>query len=162
MLPIWWPGFLMIFLNFSKNKLLYLKTVLTQLCNSLFLGLGGGEGGKGLSRGHPSLHRPSLRRIYYLISICHFLFHTTVLQYSKFRIHREITFLFSSSFIFSWIRIPNTVFYRPKLGLPLFTRFRKFLSGSYLIKYHISRLVEFFIYNIYFMCEYTRNVQYEC
>ena len=41
-----------------------------------------------------------------LSTICHFLFHTTVLQY-KSRIQREITFLFFCSFIFCWIRIRN-------------------------------------------------------
>ena len=40
-----------------------------------------------------------------LKTICHFIFHTTVLQYAKFRIHREITFLLICPFIFSWIRI---------------------------------------------------------
>ena len=41
--------------------------------------------------------------------ICHFLFLTTgtVLQYTKSRIQREITFLFICSFIFCWILIRN-------------------------------------------------------
>ena len=42
-----------------------------------------------------------------LSTICNFIFHTTVLQYSKSRIQREMTFLFICSFIFCWIRIRN-------------------------------------------------------
>ena len=37
-----------------------------------------------------------------------FLFHTTILQNTKSRIHTEITFLFICSFIFCWVRIQNS------------------------------------------------------
>ena len=42
-----------------------------------------------------------------LSTIFHFLFHTTVLQYTKSKIQKEITFLFICSFLFCWIRIRN-------------------------------------------------------
>ena len=42
-----------------------------------------------------------------LSTICHFIFHTTVLQYTKSRIRRENTFLLVCTFIFNWIRIRN-------------------------------------------------------
>ena len=42
-------------------------------------------------------------------TICHFLFYTTVLQYTHSKIHRpEIRSNFFCSFIFCWIRIHNT------------------------------------------------------
>ena len=45
-----------------------------------------------------------------LSTICHFLFHTTVLQHTKSGIQREITFSFICFFIFCWIRIRNNNF----------------------------------------------------
>ena len=53
------------------------------------------------------VNKNTLNSITNLSTICHFIFHTTVLQYrnrySKSRIHREITFWLICSFIFCWI-----------------------------------------------------------